>query len=409
MEKNRADFYNRIKDKTKVEGDATSGLIMASNKTGQQQNFDYWQAQFFGGEEPARRTLANLQKVVGQPNNWFDRLLTTNPPGSINHKDFLKDEKSFFQAYCCDFSYAKNLPACTSSNNSTSNGNQNQQNILSDYAGFYTGKDEKGVDQKQEIKVVGEKLLTSVDHQVAGKLDITLTPTTTKDVFNIEIKNNLIKSSSGTATFGRNKEGKVCNVTVNAKAKPTVGKEQSLSSVALKDGVSCDGGNVVPNNNPPQQEPNNQQNGSGGETGPSGFPVCVDAFGSAVNVYLVIDKSNNKAFAFAQEDDDAKAKQIAEKIIADNPNKQLELKFEEGRLTYVNRDMNKNPGQPLNSKLILFKDYKFVSDSRIKRGTYKCVSQNGNSIVIPVQRETIINESQAKKYLRDQYIRIATK
>lgn len=110
---------------------------------------------------------------------------------------------------------------------------------INDYAGFYIGKDEDDKEIKQEIKVDGNNLVTSADHPTAGKINITLTPTSNSDVFNVTIDNKLVKQSSGTATFGKNKNGKICNVTVKAKVKPILGREQEVNSIGFKEGVDC--------------------------------------------------------------------------------------------------------------------------------------------------------------------------
>jgi hypothetical protein len=95
--------------------------------------------------------------------------------------------EQFYKTYACDLEWAKTLEYCKTS----ADGASQPQGTLDEYVGFYAGKDDEGKDHRQEIKISGTNLVTSTKHKVAGDLTIILTPTGTKDVFSVDIKNSL--------------------------------------------------------------------------------------------------------------------------------------------------------------------------------------------------------------------------
>lgn len=385
QENNRNSFYSKIEKQEDVVG---SGKYLFSI-TGQpkvQLSYTAWVSTLFKDLETTKKTLAKLQTAGAKEGNWIDRLIPT-------HKAFFSDEQKFIKTYACDLEWAKTLEYCKSADNT----NQGQ-GTLDEYIGFYIGKDDDGKEQRQEIKASGTNLVTSVKHKVAGDLTIILKPTGSKDVFDVEIQNSLIKSSSGTATFTRNKDGKVCSVTSNAKVKPIIGKEQVVDGTATKEGVSCDG--VTPQ---PSAENNGQQGGTQTQVQYGGdFPPCLENYGSAKAIYILIDTQNKKPFAFSMDEAGAN------KIKTDNPNKQLEISMEECRYMRVTEDydemFNRNSEAPRNKYLIFRKDGSFISNSSVKRGTYIC-TENGTRTRL-VNREAVINEEKLRKKIREKLLKL---
>jgi hypothetical protein len=386
QENNRNSFYSKIDKQEDVVGSGKY-LFSLSGQPKVQLSYTTWVSTLFKDLETTKKTLAKLQAAGAKEGNWVDRLIPT-------HKAFFGDEQKFIKTYACDLEWAKTLEYCKTSADS---GNQ-QQGTLDEYVGFYTGKDDEGKDHRQEIKISGTNLVTSTKHKVAGDLTIILTPTGTKDIFSVDIQNTYVKSSSGTATFTRNKDGKVCSITSSAKVKPVIGKEQSIDATATKEGVSCDGATPSPVTQTGGQQGGNQiQTQYGGD-----FPPCIANYGGAKAFYILTDNSNKKVFGFSLDEAGAN------KIKTDNPNKQLDISLEDCRFMRVTEDyeemFNRNSEAPRNKYLIFRKDGSFISNSSVKRGKYIC-TENGTRTRL-IDRESVINEQTLRKKIRAKLLKL---
>ena len=387
QENNRNSFYSKIEKQEDVVG---SGKYLFSI-TGQpkvQLSYTAWVSTLFKDLETTKKTLAKLQAAGAKEGNWVDRLIPT-------HKSFFGDEQKFIKTYACDLEWAKTLEYCKTS----TDGASQPQGTLDEYVGFYAGKDDEGKDHRQEIKISGTNLVTNTKHKVAGDLTIILTPTGTKDVFSVDIQNSLIKSSSGTATFTRNKDGKVCSITSSAKVKPVIGKEQSIDATATKEGVTCDAAT-------PSPAPQNSTQQGGGQTQiqtqyGGNFPPCVANYGGSRSFYILTDSANKKVFGFSLDEAGAN------KIKTDNPNKQLDISLEDCKFMRVTEDyeemFNRNSEAARNKYLIFRKDGSFISNSTVKRGTYICTERGTVQLT---NRESVINEEKLRKKIRAKLLKL---
>ena len=178
------------------------------------------------------------------------------------------------------------------------------------------------------------------------------------------------------------------------------------SSVALKDGVSCDGGNNTQNNNQPQ--PNNDQPTPAPQI-QGGFPPCAGPYGKAVNVFLIVDKKTNAVVKFFHNKDEkaAEAEAEADKFLTDNTGKEYEKRKEMGKMMIINADFNNPYEDPRDRKFIVLKDKTFVSNSdNVHFGTYECTTRSDGMPSIRITNTINEEEHKAKQILKEYFIRL---